>query len=195
MDAGDLAPGEPVILDRGEIDLGELLQRLERARALEGELRVVAGVVVEVDAGEGADLLANPLEVFVFGAGVDDEEVVVVAEAMDEDVVDECALRREQRGVVRLAVFEARGVVHGDVLNGGERAGSAELNFAHVADVEEANGGADGNVFGDEAAAGTGIFDGHVPAAEVDHFGFERAMGRVEGGLFECGRYGRRTWP
>jgi len=40
--------------------------------------------------------------------GVDDEEVIVVAEAVDENVIDESALRREQRGVVGLAVFEAR---------------------------------------------------------------------------------------
>ena len=43
--------------------------------------------------GQAADLLADPGEVFVGGAGVDDEEVVVVAEAVDEDVVDEGALR------------------------------------------------------------------------------------------------------
>ncbi len=93
MDAGDLAPGEPVVLDCGEIDLGELLQRLQRARALQRELRVVAGVVGQVDAGPAADLLADPGIVLVLGAGVDDEQVVVVAEAVDEDVVDERALR------------------------------------------------------------------------------------------------------
>ena len=87
--------------------------------------------------------------VLVLGAGVDDEEIVVGAEAMNEDVVDERALGREQRGVVRLAILEARGVVHGDVLHGGQRAGAAELNFAHVADVKEADAGAHGQVLGD----------------------------------------------
>ena len=52
-----------------------------------------------------------------------------------------------------LAVLEARGVVHGDALDGGERVGTAELDLAHVADVEEADGGADGQMLGDEAAA------------------------------------------
>jgi hypothetical protein len=40
--AGHRAPGEPVVLDRGQIDLGQLLQRLKRARALQRQLRVVA---------------------------------------------------------------------------------------------------------------------------------------------------------
>ncbi len=94
---------------------------------------------------------------------------------------------REQRGVVRLAVLEARRIVHGDVLHGGQRAGAAELDLAHVADVEEADAGAHRHVLGDQAAAGTGIFDGHVPAAEVDHLGLECAVRGVEGGLLERG--------
>ncbi len=89
--AGDRAPGEPVILDGGEIDFGELGESLERARALQGQLRVVAGVVAEMNAGPAADLLLDPGEVLVGGAGVDDEEIVVGAEAVDENVVDECA--------------------------------------------------------------------------------------------------------
>ncbi len=97
---------------------------------------------------------------------------------------------REQRGVVRLAVGELRGVVHGDVLHGGERAGAAKLDLAHVAHVKEAHAGAHGHVLGDqsnaEAAAGGGIFDRHVPSAEVDHLGLEGAMRGVECGLLEA---------
>ncbi len=43
--------------------------------------------------GQRAHLLANPGEVLVLGAGVDHEQIVVFAEAVDENVVDECALR------------------------------------------------------------------------------------------------------
>ena len=184
-DAGNCAPGEPVIFDGGEIELGELGESLERARALQGELRVVGGVVAQMNAGKAANLAVDPGEVFILGAGVDDQQIVVGAEAVDEDVVDEGARGCEQRGVVRLAIFELRGVVHGDVLDGGERAGAAELDFAHVADVEEADAGAHGHVLGNKAAAGAWVFDRHVPAAEVDHFGFEGAMRGVECGFFE----------
>ena len=139
----------------------------------------------QMNAGKTANLAVDPGEVVIFGARVDDEEIVVGAEAVDEDVVDEGARGREQRGVVRLAIFELRGIVHGDVLDGGEGTGAAELDFAHVADVEETDAGAHGHVLGNEAAAGAGVFDGHVPAAEVDHPGFEGAVRGVECGLLE----------
>ncbi len=178
-----------VIFDGGEIDLGEFGEGFKRARALQGKLRVVGGVVAEMNAWPAANLAVDPGEVLVLGARVDDEEIVVGAEAVHEDVVDEGARGREQSGVVRLAVLELRGVVHGDVLDGGERAGAAELDFAHVAHVEEADAGADGHVLPNqsnaEAVAGGGVFDRHVPAAEVDHLGFEGAVRRVECGFFE----------
>jgi hypothetical protein len=70
---------------------------------------------------------------------------------VDQNVIDESALRREQRGVLRLAVLEARGVVHGDALDCGERVGAAKLDLAHVAHVKETDGGADGQMLGHEA--------------------------------------------
>ena len=105
---------------------------------------------------------------------------------------------REQRGVVRLPVLEPRGVVHGDVLHGGQRAGAAKLDLAHVAHVEQAHAGAHGHVLGDQAAAGAGIFDRHVPSAEVHHLGLERAMRGVECCLLQrgsnrCGGRGHRV--
>ncbi len=98
---------------------------------------------------------------------------------MDKDVVDEGALGREQGGVVGLPVLEARGVVHGDVLHGSQRAGAAELDFAHVAYVEEAHPGPHRHVLGDEAAPGAWVLYRHVPAAEVDHLGLEGAVGGI----------------
>src|SRR5262249_51816320 len=56
--------------------------------------------------------------------------------------------------------------------------------FAHVADVEEPDAVADRVVFLDDA----GVLDGHVPAAEVDHFGPEGAMDGVERSGTERGR-------
>ena len=175
MEAADLAPGEPVVFDGAEVGGGELLEGLGGAGALDGELGVVIAEVVDVDAGHVADLLADPLEVFFAGAGVDDDEEVVVGELVDDDVVDEGAVGVEHGGVLGLAGLEFAGIVHRELLHGGEGAGAAELDVAHVGDVEEADGGAYGHVFGDEA----GVLDGHVPAAEVDHFGFGGAVGGV----------------
>ncbi len=128
-------------------------------------------------------LLADPGDVLLAGAGVDDDEVVVVGELVEDDVVDEGAVGVEHGGVVGLADLQFAAVVHEQALEGGEGAGAAELDVAHVGDVEEADGGADGHVLGDEA----GVLDGHVPAAEVDHFGFVAAVGGVEGGFAEGG--------
>ncbi len=168
---------------RAEVDVGQLGEGLGGAGALDGELGVVVGEVVDVDAGHVADGLADPLDVLLAGAGVDDDEVVVVGELVDDDVVDEGAVGIEHGRVVGLADGELRGVVHAELLDGGERAGAAQLDVAHVGDVEEADGGADGSVLGDDA----GVLDGHVPAAEVDHLGLVGAMGGVESGFTERG--------
>jgi hypothetical protein len=106
---------------------------------------------------------------------------------MDENVVHKCALRGEQSGVMGLTVLEPRGVVHGQVLDGGQSARTAEADLAHVADVEEAHGSPHGQVFGDQASARAGILDRHLPAAEVHHFGLEGAVGGVQSGFFERG--------
>ena len=62
-----------------------------------------------------------------------------------------------------------------------EGLGAADFDFAHMGDVEEADGGSDGLVFVEYA----GVLDGHVPAAEVDHFGTGLAGDGVERGGFE----------
>ena len=86
-----------------------------------------------------------------------------MAELVDDDVVDEGALRVEQRRILRLAFGQLRGIVHGDELDGIECLGPAQLDFAHVADVEDADAGAHGHVLGNQAAR---VFHRHVPAAE-----------------------------
>ena len=57
-----------------------------------------------------------------------------------------------------------------------QRARAAELDLAHVRDVEQAGGGAHRLVLGDHA----GVLHRHVPAGEVDHPRPELAVGLVE---------------
>ena len=143
-----------------------------------------------MDGRKRAHLLANPGVVLVLGAGVDHQQVVVVAEPVDQDVVDKCALGRQQRGVVRLAVLEPRRVVHGDMLHCGQGTGAAKLNLAHVAHVKQAHAVAHSKVLGDETAAGAGILDRHIPPAKVHHLGLEGAVRGVEGSFLEYGSGG-----
>ncbi len=96
-----------------------------------------------------------------------------------QQVVHEGAGGSHQAGVLRLALGKLGGVVAGDELRQIERLRAAQLDFAHVADVEKAGGCACGQMFADDS----GIFDGHIPAAKVDHLGAQAAMRGVESGL------------
>ena len=70
-----------------------------------------------------------------------------------DDVVHKCALRIEQRRILRLPDGQLRGVVHRDMLNSGERLRAGEPDVAHVADVEDADAGAHRHVLVDDSAA------------------------------------------
>ncbi len=77
---------------------------------------------------------------------------------------------------MRLAGLELGRIVHQQALHGVERARSAKLNIAHVRDIKQAYARADGHMLRDEA----GVFDRHIPAAEVDHLGFVLAVPCVQ---------------
>ena len=72
-------------------------------------------------------------------------------EAIDQQVVHEGALRRQQAGVLRLPDLQLRRVVARDALDGGQRVLAGDFDLAHVADVEEAGARADGHVLRDDA--------------------------------------------
>jgi hypothetical protein len=72
-------------------------------------------------------------------------------------------------------------VIAGDVLDGLEGVAAGDLDLAHVADVEEARPRPHRLVLEGNA----GVFDGHVPAAVLDHASAERAVTHVERGLLE----------
>jgi hypothetical protein len=56
-----------------------------------------------------------------------------------------------------------------------------------VAHVEKPGTGADSLVLGKDA----GIFERHIPAAEIDHFGAQAAMNRIQSGFSELSGGGR----
>ena len=82
------------------------------------------------------------------------------------------------------SIGEPRGVVRGDVLDRLQRVAAGDFDLAHVADVEQPGARAHRHVLVGDA----GVFDRHVPAAELDHPRAERAMSRVERGLLESAR-------
>ena len=62
-----------------------------------------------------------------------------------------------------------------------QRVPAGDLDLPHVADVEQPGAGPHGHVLVDQAR----VFDGHVPAAELDHPRAERPMPRIEWSLLE----------
>ncbi len=127
-------------------------------------------------AAHGPDYLPHPLHVLLTGAGVDYDQVVVLAQLVQHHVVDKGAVRVEHRGVVRLAGLELGGVVHQQLLHGRQRVGSAQLNVAHMADVENAYARAHGGVLGHQ----TRVLHRHIPTAEVHHAGLVPVVRGVE---------------
>ena len=106
---------------------------------------------------------------------------------MHQQVIDKRALFIHQARIVGLPDDQFRGVIAGDVLDQRQRLRPADFNFAHVADVKQPGSRARGHMLGHDAR----ILHGHVPAAKIDHFGFEAAVYAVQRGLAKwCG--GRR---
>ena len=174
--------GEPVVLDGGEIDCGERLQNLLRARALHGDERIAIARVHGRDVGHGLlGARGNPCVVLVDVGGVDHEQVVRRTEAIDQQVVDERPLGRGQRRVLNLPDLQLAGIVAGDVLDRGQRVFAGNLDLAHVRHVEQARRGAHGQVFGRDAR----ILDRHVPAAKRNHAGAKRHVRVVQRGFLE----------
>ncbi len=109
----------------------------------------------------------------------------MLGQAMHDDVVDERSLGIKHGRILRLADGELRRIVHRDVLNRFERLRAGHADVAHVADVENANAAAHGEVFFHQSAD-RGVLDRHVPAIEVDHLGSKLAMDGVQSGLADC---------
>ena len=90
---------------------------------------------------------------------------MIVGDFVDQDVIDESAVPIEQRRILSLAELEFGRVVDGDVLHQIQRLRAAHFDLAHVADIEQSHALAHGAMLVEDAC----VFDGHVPAAEVDH--------------------------
>jgi len=111
---------------------------------------------------------AQPLEVLVARAGVDDHPVPLVVHVVDDQVVDHAAVLAQHARVERLpALRELRHVVREQPAQVVAYARAAKVHHAHVRDVEHAGVAAHRMVLLDLRA----VIDRHVPAAEVDHAG------------------------
>ncbi|OPZ77851.1 MAG: hypothetical protein BWY77_01620 [bacterium ADurb.Bin431] len=163
-DAGSLGLIQPVIVDFVQIQCRELLQGLLGHRPLQGEQGVAVALVGQGNAAD--EVTVGPFPVLVQIGGIDDHQIVV-GEAVDEQIVDDAPLRVAHRRILHLTDVHLADIVDGDLLQKGLGIGSLDNEFAHMGDVEEADGGADPAMLLDDAA----VLDGHIIAGELDQLG------------------------
>ena len=174
LGAGHLAGDEVVVGDVGEAGGGQRLEQRLGLGALQRQQPDLAGDVLEADV-DAALLLDDVLPGLGRVRGVDHDHELVV-EPVDGAVVDEGALRREDRGVLHPAGLERADVVAGDPVHEGVPVGPGDLELAHVGDVEHPGAGAHRVVLGQDAG---GILHRHLPAGEGDHLGAQASV-RIE---------------
>lgn len=130
--------------------------------ALDGEACPLVGFVAEGDCG--IEVFFHPCEVLGNHGGVHDEEGLRLGEAVGDEVVNDAAVFLEHEGVLASAGEELGDVIGEEAVEPWEVIFPADEELAHVGDVENACGGADGGVLAQDG----GVLHGHGPAAEGD---------------------------
>lgn len=107
---------------------------------------------------------------------------MVRRDPIDGDVVDDAAFLVAEAAVAHPARAQ-RGDRAGDqLLDGCDGFRAAEVDLAHVRDVEEAHAFADRRVLRQDGT----VLDGHLEAGEFDHAAAEFDMGLIEGRAPQC---------
>ena len=182
--ASERALAEPVVSHRRQIEFGEPARHRESPRTLDGKLGVA--VANEGQLGVEPIPVLHPCEVRILVCGVDAKEIVILSDAVNQQVIDEPAIVVEQPRVLRLTITQTGGSVRAKRVNQVHGLRAADFNFAHVAHVEEPHGGAYRGMLGDDSR----VLDWHVPAAEVGHSGSCLAMHAMQGSTTQGTRTG-----
>ena len=114
-----------------------------------------------------SSLLVDPSHVLVDVGSIDNEEVVVLAHGVNQEVVDGATVGVKHHAILDAAHSHLGDVVGEDIVHKLLRLGASNVHFAHVRDVEDANCVAHCIVFLYYA----GILDGHVKTAKGAHQG------------------------
>ena len=112
-------------------------------------------------------LLANPCHVLVDVARIDDQEILLLAAAVNQQVVDRAAVLVEHHAVEDGAVGEGADIVGEDMVHKLLSLRAGDEHLAHVAHVEDAGPVAHRVVLLDDS----GILDGHVKTGKRAHLG------------------------
>ena len=145
----------------------------------ERDQRVPAARIDRRDVADALDLLADPGEVLRGIRRIDDDQEMDRRHAVDDHVVEEGAVRRQQSRVLGLPDLQLRRVAARDPLHRGFGVLAGDFDLAHVADVEDARPGAHRHVLAGDA----GVLDRHFPAGKGHHARLRCAVAGVERGF------------
>ena len=101
LQAADRPARHPVELYRAQVLVGQLLQHINTLRTLNRDLREIVRQILD-RAVKLARILAHPTEILFPRARIDHEQVLILAQTVNDNVVNESALRIEQRRILRL---------------------------------------------------------------------------------------------
>src|SRR5712692_7299695 len=123
----------------------------------------------------------EPLAIHVDIRGVDAQHVMLRRKPIDDEIIDRAAAGRAHQRVLGLAVGEARRGICQRMLEQRERPRPAQVELAHVAQVENAGGRTHRQVLFDYA----GVAERHLEAAKLRHSRAELAMQTEKGGVLD----------
>ena len=121
----------------GQLPLRHRADDPPRLRPLDGEHRVVGDPVLDVGV-EAVGVLAEPVEVALVVGRVGDGQVVVVAEPVGEEVVEDAAVLAAEARVLGAPDLELRRRRSTAAAAATRRLWALGLDLAHVGDVEDA---------------------------------------------------------
>ena len=133
---GDRALGRRVVAQAGQVDVGQRGEDLDRPRALDGEQAGRQRSIVE-DGLEALEALGQRVRHDGRVARVGDDQEAGLAEAVDDEVVDDPAVGRADHRVLGAPDGQARRI--GDEGGRQRLAGvrSHDVQLAHVRQVEQ----------------------------------------------------------
>src|SRR5689334_3993549 len=187
LHAGDFPLREVVVRNHPNADARELADERLGLGALHREQRRFVGDVAQPHVR--AELLRDDVVPVLLNVRRVYDHHQLVFKAIDEAVVYEGAVFRENAGVLRLARLQRADVIAGHALHEGVAIRARDLEFAHVRDVEHADVFADRAVLAVDAAR---VGDGHLEAREGHHLGPEGDVDVVQRSFLQ--RFGTSHW-
>ena len=176
-DAGDRSLRRGVVAQRRQVDIGQRPEDLGGQRALDSQQSGRERAIVE-DGLEpfepGGECVGHDRRV----ARVGDDQEALLAEPVDDEVVDDPAVGGADHRV--LGATDGQGGRIRDQRRGEGQAGlrAVDVELAHVRQVEQADSLADRPMLVDDRA----VLDRHQPATEFDQPRTEVAVGIGQGG-------------